>query len=96
MSVKVDTASHGVDDTLWLFVNFLLHKVRELALHDLRQFQFQSLDGADSRSSGAGGGGIRIVAAKSMDMHFSFADVGNVVVFKVQDALGMLNNSRGV
>lgn len=38
MVFEVDTASHGVDDRLWLLEYLLLHEVAVVALHDLLQF----------------------------------------------------------
>lgn len=96
MSVKVNTASHGVDDTLWLFVDLLLHEMSELALHNLCQLQFQGLDGTDCGSSGARGHGVGIVTTESMNVHLSVANVGDVVVLEIQDALCMFNDSGGV
>lgn len=47
--LKVDTATHGVDNRLRLLVDLLLHKVIERALHDFGQFDLQGLDRAEGR-----------------------------------------------
>jgi hypothetical protein len=50
-SVKVDSTSHSVDDRFGLFVDFLLHKVVELSLHDSGKLDFQSLNGSNGRKT---------------------------------------------
>lgn len=45
--IKVHTSTHGVDNGLGLLKDFLLHEMAEVALHDLSQFHFKSLNGAN-------------------------------------------------
>lgn len=87
-SLKVDSTSHGVDNTLGLFVDFLLHEMVKGAFHDFSNFHFKSLDGSDARQS--------IVTSQTVDMELSFLNVRNVVVFKIEDSLGVLNNGRRI
>ncbi|KAI3475145.1 hypothetical protein L1887_63506 [Cichorium endivia] len=86
--VKVDAATHGVDDGLGLLVDLLLHKVVEGALHDLCQLHLERLDGAH--------GAEAVVPAEAVDVELALGDVGHVVVLEVEDALGVLDDSRGV
>lgn len=58
--VKVDTATHGVDDGFGLLVDFLLHEVGEVSLHDGGQLDLEGLDGADGREA--------VVTAQAVDM----------------------------
>lgn len=88
VSVKVDAATHGVDDRLGLLVDLLLHEVVEGSLHDLGQLNLEGLDGAD--------GGDTIIAAETVDVKLALGNVGNIVIEKVEDGLGVLDNSRGV
>lgn len=91
VGVEVDTSTHGVDDGFRLLVDLLLHEMVERTLHDLCQLHLQRLD----RSSGAPLT-IGISLAEAVDVEFSLCDMGNVVVFKVQDALGVLDDGSSV
>jgi hypothetical protein len=60
--IKVDTTSHGVDNRFWLFVDFLLHKVVVLPLHDFGEFDLQVLNSSDGRET--------VVSSESVDVEF--------------------------
>lgn len=60
VGVEVDTTTHSVDDRLWLFVDFLLHEVVILTLHNLGKLNFKRLDGSDRRDG--------IVTAESVNV----------------------------
>lgn len=45
--LEVDTTTHGINNGLRLFINFLLHKVVKGTLHDLSQFNLQGLNGTN-------------------------------------------------
>jgi hypothetical protein len=62
--------------------------VRVLALHDLGELDLEVLDSADGRQT--------VVAAKTVDVELTLADVGNVVVFEVEHAAGVLDHSGSV
>ena len=62
VGVKVDSTSHGVDDRLGLLVNLLLHKVVELALHDLGELDLESLNRSNRRNG--------VVSPQSVDVEF--------------------------
>jgi hypothetical protein len=81
--VKVDAPAHGVDDRLGLLVDLLLHKVIEGALHDGGELDHEGLDGAHGRDA--------VVLAQAMNMEFALGDMGDVVIFEVEDALGVLD-----
>mgnify|MGYP001584252088 CR=1 FL=1 len=63
--VKVDAATHRVDDRLGLLVDLLLHKVVERALHDGRELNLERLDRADRRHA--------VVAAQAVDVELCTA-----------------------
>ena len=44
---KVNTTTHSVHNGIGLLVDFLLHKVIKFALHNIVDFNFQSLDRTD-------------------------------------------------
>ena len=92
MLVEVDTTTHGVDDRLGLLVNLLLHEVVELALHDLRELNLEGFDGTVLGFRNA----AFLVAAETMDMQLTLGDVGNVIVLKVKNTLGVLDYRRGI
>lgn len=95
--IEIDTTTHRIDHALGLLVNLLLHEMGELALHDLRQLELEGLDGTDgagSRTSGAGRIGVR--ATETVDVQLALADVRDVVVLEVQDALGVLDDGGRV
>ena len=48
--LKVDPASHGVDDRLWLLEDFLLHEGGVVALHDLLDLHLEGGDLAVDRA----------------------------------------------
>lgn len=60
----------------------------ELALHDLLKLELQSVDSSDV--------GAAIGLLQAVDVEGALVDVSNVVIFKVQDLLGVLNDGRGV
>lgn len=84
----VETTTHGVDNGLGLLKNLLLHEVVELALHDLLELKLEGLDGSDV--------GAAIGLLEAMDVEGALVDVSNVIVLKVHDLLGVLDNGRGV
>jgi hypothetical protein len=55
VGIEVDTPSHRINHALRLFVDFLLHEVIKLALHNLRQFNLQGLDDSLLFTSTTGG-----------------------------------------
>jgi hypothetical protein len=85
---NVETATHGVDNGLGLLENLLLHEVVKLALHDLLELKLEGLDGSDV--------GAAIGLLEAVDVEGALVDVSNVIILKVHDLLGVLDNSRGV
>lgn len=85
---SIQTTTHCVDNGLGLLENLLLHKVVELALHDLLQLQLNSLDGTDI--------GGTIVLGETVDVQLTLVNVSNVIILQVEDLLGVLDNSGGV
>ena len=85
---NVETTTHGVDDGLGLLENLLLHEVVELTLHDLLELE---LEGLDSSNVGAA-----IGLLETVDVERALVDVGNVIVLKVHDLLGVLDNGGRV
>ena len=84
----IETTTHSVDDGLWLLENFLLHEVVEAALHDLLELNLKSLDGTDV--------GRAVILVQTVDVQRTLVDVCNVVVCKVQNLLGLLDDVDGV
>jgi hypothetical protein len=60
VGVKVDAASHRVNDRLGLLVDLLLHEVVERSLHDGRELNLERLDGANRRHA--------VVATEAVDV----------------------------
>ena len=89
--IEVDAPTHRVDDRLGLLVNFLLHEVVKFALHDLRELEFEGLNRADGALLTVG-----LALAKSVDVQLSFGDMGDVIIFEVENTLGVLDNCRSV
>ena len=85
--VKVDTSTHGIHDGLRLLVNFFLHKVIELALHDRCNFYLQSLD-----ATCCGGIDLAVISAEAMDMKLTISNMRNVIILEVEYTLGVLHN----
>ena len=67
-----------------------MHKVVELALHDLGELELKHLDAAGHRRS------LAIVAAETMDVELTIGDVCNVIILEVEHALGMLDHGGGI
>lgn len=88
LSLEVDSTSHCVDDRLGLLEDLLLHEVVELTLHDLVELHLKSLDRSSS-------GGV-LVSSDSVDVQLTIVDVGNIVVLKEEDLLGVLDNGSRV
>jgi hypothetical protein len=102
MGIKVDSSSHSVDDGFGLLVDFLLHEVVVLSLHDLGELDLEMLNSSDRRET--------VVSSKSVNVEFwisaeaslkrlrrtSFGDVGNIVILEVEDSFGVLDNGTGV
>jgi len=89
--VEVNAATHGVDDRLGLLVDFLLHEVVELALHDLGELEFKGLNRADGALLTVG-----LALAQSVDVQLSLSDVGDVIIFEVENTLGVLDDCGSV
>ena len=85
---NIQATSHGVNYGFWLFKDFLLHEVVKCSLHNLLQFKLDGLNGANIGSA--------IVLCQAMDVQLPFVHMGDVIVFQVEDLLGVLNNRRGV
>lgn len=85
---NVETTTHGVDNRLGLLENLLLHEVVKLALHDLLELKLKSLDGADVRRA--------ISLLETVDVERALVNVSNIVILKVEDLLGVLDNGRRV
>lgn len=85
---NVQTTTHGVDNRLGLLENLLLHKVVELALHDLLQLKLQGLDSAHGRCT--------VPSTSTVDVELALVDVSNVVILKVEHLFGVLHNGGGV
>ena len=81
-----DASTHRVDDRLGLLENLLLHKRRKLSLHDLLQFEFELVDAARS-----------VVAGRRrldpMQSEAALHHRGDVVVFQVNNTIGVFDNS---
>lgn len=60
----------------------------ELALHDLLKLELKSVDSSDV--------GAAIGLLQAVDVEGALVDVSNIVILKVQDLLGVLNDGRGV
>lgn len=84
----IQATSHGVHDRLWLLEDFLLHEVVEATLHDLLQFQLNGLNSADVGGS--------IVLVQTMNVQLAFVNVGNVIIFEIENLLGVLDDRRGI
>jgi hypothetical protein len=84
----VKTTTHGVDNGLGLLEDLLLHEVVELALHDLLELKLEGLDGSDVRAA--------ISLLKTMDVEGALVNVSNIVILKVHNLLGVLDNGGGV
>ena len=82
--LDVETTTHSVHHGFRLFEDFLLHEVVEAALHDLLKLDLDGLDGTDVAGT--------IGLAETMDVELAFVDVSDVVVFKIEDLLGVLDD----
>ena len=60
----------------------------ELALHDLLELELESLDSPHI--------GTSIGLLKTVDVEGALMDVGDIIILKVQDLLGVLNNGGGI
>jgi hypothetical protein len=58
------------------------------ALHYSGELDLESLDGPDRRDT--------VVAAQAVNVEFTLGDVCNVVILKVEDALGVFDNGAGI
>ena len=79
----VQPTTHGVDDRLRLLKDLLLHEVIELALHNLLELKLDRLDCANIASA--------VVLCQSVDVELTVVDVSNIVVFEVEELLGVLD-----
>lgn len=77
--LEVETSSHRVDDRLWLFKDFLLHKVLVIAFHDLLNFHLQNSDFT----------GMRVVqcASQSVNAQCAVFYCSNIVILGKNDCL---------
>ena len=87
--VKVDAATHGVDDGLGLLVDLLLHEVVEATLHDLGKLELQGLDKTRCGLLRLAVGGI---AAQTVNGQFAVGNVSDVIVLEEEDTLGVLDD----
>ena len=87
--IKVDTTTHCVDNRFGLLEDLLLHEMGELALHD---FGYLDLE----RFEAASGGGLFAVTTEAVNMELSICDVSNVIVFKIENTFGVLNDCGSV
>jgi len=62
MGIKVDSTSHSVDDGFGLLVDFLLHEMVVLSLHDFSELNFEMLNSSDGRET--------VVSSKSVNVEF--------------------------
>ena len=85
---SIETTTHGVDDRLGLLENLLLHEVVEAALHDLLKLNLQGLNSTDV--------GGTIILVQAVNVQRALVDVRNVIVLKVQDLLGVLDDGGWV
>jgi hypothetical protein len=85
---NVETTTHGVDDRLGLLEDFLLHEVVELALHDLLELKLDGLNGSDI--------GGAIILGESVDVELTIMDVSNIVIFEIENLLGVFDERRSV
>src|SRR6266540_2792998 len=93
--IEIDTSTHSVDDGLRLFVNFLLHESIEFTLHDSGNLELECLD----RPGGSGltsGLFALILTSQTMDMELAIGNVGDIVIFKVQNPLRVLNDGGSI
>ena len=67
VGVKVNTATHSIDDRLGLLVYLLLHEMVEFTFHDSSDFKLERFDAA---SGGDLAGGLRfiILAAETVNV----------------------------
>lgn len=84
----IETSTHSVNNRLGLLEDFLLHEVIETTLHDLLELDLQGLDGTDVGSA--------VLLGEAVDVERALVDVGDVVILKVEDLLGVFNDGRGV
>ncbi len=93
--IEVDTSTHGVDYRLRLLEDLFLHECVKFALHNGSDLEFESLD-----SSGGGNLAWRLAALLfapiAMDVQFTLGNVGNVIILKIKNALGVLDNGSSI
>ena len=85
--VKVNATTHSVNDRFGLLENLLLHKVGELALHNLLELHLKGLNGTS--------GGLVNVTADSVNVKLAIRNMRNIVVLKKQNLSSVLNHSCG-
>ena len=95
VGVKVHPSTHGVDDRFGLLVDLLLHESIEFALHDRGNLKLERLD-APRGGDLAGGLVAFFLTAETVDVEFTLGDVGDVVVFEIEDAFSVLDYGGGV
>ena len=86
--VKVNATTHSVNDRFGLLENLLLHKVGELALHNLLELHLKGLNGTS--------GGLVNVTADSVNVKLAIRNMRNIVVLKEQNLSSVFNHSGGV
>lgn len=93
--VKVDATTHGVDNGLGLLVDLLLHEGVELALHDGGELDLERLDGPGS-SLLLRGRLTTFSSAQSVDVQLALGNVSNVIIFEVENTLGVFDDGGGI
>jgi hypothetical protein len=85
---NVQTTTHGVNNGLGLLENLLLHEVVELSLHNLLELELKSLDRTD--------GGGTLLLTSTVNVELTLVNVSDIIVLKVENLLGVLNDGGGV
>lgn len=93
--IEVDTSTHGVDNRFGLFVNLLLHECVKFALHDSSDLELESLDGSGG-SDLAWRLAALLLAPHAVNVELTLGDVGNVVILKVKNAFGVLDDGSSI
>ena len=95
VGVKVHPSTHGVDNRFWLLVDLLLHESIEFALHDRGNLKLERLN-APHGGDLAGGLVTFFLTAETVDVEFTLSDVGDVIIFEIEDEFGVLDYSGRV
>jgi hypothetical protein len=60
----------------------------KVAFHDGCKLDFEGLDASDGRDT--------FLTTETVDVEFAVVNVGDVIVFKEENSLGVLDDSRGI